>query len=46
MSHVNKAGLVSLYNGAVGSAQPSVYVPCLKWGFCMTWLKMLLNSKI
>ena len=36
MSHVNGAGLFSLYNGAVGPAQPSFHVPCLKLGFCMT----------
>ena len=34
MSHVNRAGLVSQYNGEIGSAQPSMFhVPCLKWGF-------------
>ena len=39
-------GLVGLYNGAFGSAQPSFHVPCSKWSFRMTWLRMLFNSKI
>ena len=46
MSHVNGAGLVSLYNGAVGSAHPSFNARCLKWDFSMTWLKMLWEFKI
>ena len=43
MSHVNRAGLVSLHNGAVGSAQPLFQVPCLKLGFCKTWLKNVIE---